>query len=181
MLLTIVQSFGFNISQVEDILTARTAGKQVFSGDYVLTADRKNIILTKHHPKPIPLQYLKVKDKMFHSNGFHLALQSIDRTNGYTYSIPAEHTYVLDKGKLEFPLKIRYWEKGDYFYPLGMKGRKKISDFLTDKKVSRPDKEKTCVLLSGEEIICLVGHRIDERFKVTEKTKEIYQVELFYK
>ena len=180
-LLAIVQSFGFNISQAEDIWNARTPGKQVFAGAFVLTADRKKIILSKHPGQSLPLQYLKPKDTIFRASDFHLALKSIQRTAKSGYRIPADqHIYTLDKEKLEFPLAIRKWEDGDYFYPLGMKRKKKISDFLTDKKVSRPDKEKTCVLLSGNEIVCVVGHRIDERFKVTEKTKNSYQVELFY-
>ncbi|MEO8087054.1 MAG: tRNA lysidine(34) synthetase TilS [Bacteroidota bacterium] len=182
MLHAIVQSFGFNFSQVEDIWQALTPGKQVFAGDFVLTADRQKLILSKHHSNANLLQYLETKDTNFHADAFHLSLNSIHKPVKTKYTIPASaNTYVLDKDKLKFPLIIRKWEKGDAFYPLGMTRRKKISDFLTDKKVSRPDKEKTCVLLSGEEIICLVGHRIDDRFKVTEKTKNIYQVELFYK
>ncbi|CAN5550799.1 tRNA lysidine(34) synthetase TilS [soil metagenome] len=182
MLHAIVQSFGFNFSQVEDIWHAITPGKQVFAGDYVLTADRLKLILSKHHSNANLPQYLEAEDTNLYTPEFHLAFKFIGKSASAKLRIPSEEMkYALDLEKLKFPLTIRKWEKGDYFYPLGMTGRKKISDFLTDKKVSRPDKEKTCVLLSGEEIICLVGHRIDERFKVTEKTKNIYQVELFYK
>jgi tRNA(Ile)-lysidine synthase len=75
-------------------------------------------------------------------------------------------------------LQIRKWKSGDSFIPLGMKGKKKVSDFLIDRKVSLPTKEKTFVLLSGNQIICILGQRIDERFKVTDKTKKIFCIEV---
>ncbi|MBN2485472.1 MAG: tRNA lysidine(34) synthetase TilS, partial [Bacteroidales bacterium] len=83
----------------------------------------------------------------------------------------------FDASLLKFPLKIRHWEKGDYFYPFGMKGRKKLSDYFTDHKFSVFDKESTWILLSGNDIIWITGHRADNRYKVTEKTREIVQIE----
>ncbi len=83
----------------------------------------------------------------------------------------------LDYDKLSFPLCIKKWEYGDYFYPLGMKGRKKISDFLIDNKVSLPGKNKVYVLKMDENIVWLVGFRIDDRFKITKESKRAYMIE----
>ena len=84
----------------------------------------------------------------------------------------------FDLDKLQFPLILRNWKKGDSFQPFGMKGRKKVSDFLIDNKVPLPLKNKVLVLTSNNKIVWLVGHRIDDRFKVTKKTKKIYLANL---
>ena len=86
---------------------------------------------------------------------------------------------MLDYDKLEFPLFLRKWKKGDFFFPLGMKGKKKLSDFFIDNKISIPEKEQIWVLCSTDEIIWVVGMRISERFKISEKTKKAYIVQLF--
>ena len=70
------------------------------------------------------------------------------------------------------------WKAGDYFYPLGMTHRKKLSDFFTDMKLSRFQKENCKVLVSGKDIVCILGHRIDDRFKVTYSTGQIYRIRI---
>lgn len=84
----------------------------------------------------------------------------------------------LDLEKLEFPLKIRKWQKGDIFYPFGMKGKKKLSDFFIDKKLSLNQKENAWLLTSKGKIAWVIGQRIDNRFKITDKTRKIYIVKL---
>ena len=85
---------------------------------------------------------------------------------------------ILDYEKLHFPLELRKWEKGDFFLPLGMKGKKKLSDFFVDNKTSIHDKEQKWVLCSAGDIIWVVGMRIDERYKISDKTKKAYIVRL---
>ena len=87
------------------------------------------------------------------------------------------HAY-LDFDKLKFPLQLRKWKQGDYFYPFGMKGKKKISDFFTDQKFSIIEKENTWLLCSAEDIVWVVGWRIDERFKLTNKSIRGYLIEM---
>ena len=87
------------------------------------------------------------------------------------------HLAYLDADKLIFPLTLRKWAPGDRFRPFGMLGMKKLSDFLIDIKMPLPDKEQQMVLLSGDNIIWVVGQRIDDRFAVTDSTKKIYFVE----
>jgi len=85
----------------------------------------------------------------------------------------------FDADKIEFPILMRYYQEGDYFYPFGMSkpktpgkvGKKKLSKYFKDEKFSLLEKENTAVIFSGEKLIWLVGHRIDDRYKVTEKTK----------
>jgi tRNA(Ile)-lysidine synthase len=84
----------------------------------------------------------------------------------------------LDCDKLRFPLIMRKWQQGDYFYPLGMRGRKKLSDFITDQKMSTIKKQNLWLIVSGSHIVWVVGHRIDERYKISSSTQKVFVVEL---
>ena len=79
----------------------------------------------------------------------------------------------LDADKLTRPLHLRKWEQGDTFIPFGMKGRKRVSDYLTDRKFSLLQKEQQWVLCSGKDIAWLVGERIDERFRIDQNTSKV--------
>ena len=83
----------------------------------------------------------------------------------------------LDYDLLDFPLKIMKWKDGDYFYPLGMQKKKKLSDFFIDNKLSLFDKEDVWLLYSGNNIVWVVGYRIDDRFKLTKDSKKAYIAE----
>ena len=78
---------------------------------------------------------------------------------------------------LKFPLTVRKWRNGDYFYPLGMQGKKKLSKFFKDEKISILEKEKTWLLCSANnEVIWIVGKRLDNRFKITESTTKTLKI-----
>jgi tRNA(Ile)-lysidine synthase len=82
-------------------------------------------------------------------------------------------TACLDLDLLHFPLLLRKWQKGDYFQPLGMNGLKKLSDFFIDNKFSIVEKEETWLLASENKVVWIIGHRIDNRFKITGNTRNI--------
>ncbi|GAB4018977.1 tRNA lysidine(34) synthetase TilS [Spirosoma koreense] len=87
----------------------------------------------------------------------------------------------LDAEKLTFPLIIRPWQQGDRFRPLGLSGHKLISDLLNDLKLSRPEREQTAVLQSGDAIAWVIGRRIDHRFRVTSATKQMAVIRVTYR
>ena len=83
----------------------------------------------------------------------------------------------IDLSKLFFPLTLRKWKQGDVFVPLGMQGHKKVSDFMVDEKLSILEKENTWVLCSNDDIVWVVGHRLDDRYKLVAQTEKVYLVQ----
>ena len=155
-------------------LTKAISGKEIRNEKYRLLKDRESILVIEQHKKieqtvfidndlksiyaPITLSFSIVQGK-----------QEIDLSNS---SIAA-----LDFEKLSFPLTLRKWQKGDFFIPLGMQGRKKVSDYMIDQKFTILQKENTWVLCSNNEIVWLVGHRLDDRFKLVAQTEKVYLVQ----
>ena len=116
----------------------------------------------------------KNKKEIIFENGI-LSLETL-ATKGKIPTSGKPGIYLLDAGNLVYPLVLRPWKSGDYFFPLGMEHRKKLSDFFVDVKVSRFEKEKCRVLVSGKDIICILGHRIDNRYKIKPNTKKILRL-----
>ena len=91
------------------------------------------------------------------------------------FGVP-EHIAQVDADKLHYPLTLRRWREGDWFVPFGMTGRKKVSDFLIDCKLSLAEKQRQFVLLSGDEIVWLVGRRIVDRYRLTSETENVLRI-----
>lgn len=167
-----LRDFGFNFSDVEDIIGAledRKQGKIFFSEKFMLNIDRDVLILGVSDLRWEPALIQKEDIQMAYKHGIYDILHvkdefSLDRN-------PENAMFDLDK--LIFPLKLRRWEDGDKIVPLGMKNEKKISDLLIDLKVPLIEKKKTAVLLSGEEVIWVVGIRLSERFKCDAHTRNV--------
>ncbi|MBR4154559.1 MAG: tRNA lysidine(34) synthetase TilS, partial [Paludibacteraceae bacterium] len=104
-------------------------------------------------------------------NPIRLEIREVDIVNFEV--IKLSNVACLDADKLQYPLTLRRWQKGDWFIPFGMKGRKKLSDFFADKKMNLIDKEQVWLLTSGDDIVWVVGHRVDARYAVTDKTKKV--------
>lgn len=85
----------------------------------------------------------------------------------------------LDKNSLKFPLALRKWQQGDYFYPSGMNGKKKVSKFFKDEKLSLPEKENTWVLTTENHVAWIVGKRADNRFLANENTENLIRISYF--
>jgi tRNA(Ile)-lysidine synthase len=174
-----LKPLGFNADAAKEILKPHQSGKRFYSNTHILTVDRDSIIIEDKNKAASTEGIIEEGQKNFTSDTICIDFSYLLLTAPNHDKIPVtKNIHWLDAGKLKFPLHIRRWKSGDAFMPLGMKGRKKLSDFFIDSKISLPEKEKTCVLLSGKQIACILGQRIDERFKVTEKTRKILCIEI---
>ena len=150
----------------EDIynLVSAQSGKYVLSENFVLLKDRRNLILSKRNNNNFEEIIINSFEEI-HNLPLKFKMSKLaDILN------PPKNIIFVDIQKLIFPLKIRKWEEGDYFYPLGMKGKKKVSKYFKDEKFSLLDKENALILESNNQIVWIIGHRADERFKVDETT-----------
>jgi len=155
---------------ISELITAQS-GKQIFSKTHRLLKDRNTLLLTENISK-------NEIDKIFISENkkkiklpIFLEFKSIEKIGDITDS-----AIYVDKDKLTYPLHLRKWETGDAFQPFGMKGKKKLSKFFKDEKLSLIDKEKIWLLCSEKEIVWIVGIRQDDKFKVTSQTKNILKI-----
>ncbi len=177
----ILSEFGFNeasINSICEILKDNTAtGRVFFSEKYRLVRDRKYLFITKREKIKSPTAYFI--DDWQTSVKVPISLQIETLRDLNFIRIPKEkNVAMLDYDLLKFPLQLRHWHKGDVFYPFGLRGKQKISDFFTNQKFSVLDKEKQWLLCSGKDIVWVVGERLDDRFKITDQTKTIYRIEL---
>ncbi|MDL2251385.1 tRNA lysidine(34) synthetase TilS [Odoribacter sp. OttesenSCG-928-J03] len=173
----ILTPYGFNDTQIKDILSTYSAvsGKCFFSSEYTITKDRiywRLFRTLKNGDTHLEIN----KEGRYSVQGMTLDVKIMPK--GSDFQIPTSTNEVcFDKDKIRFPLVIRNWKKGDFFHPIGMKGRKKkLSDFFQNLKFSAKQKNETLVLMSGENIIWVVGHRTDEYTKITPETKEILRI-----
>ena len=171
---------GFNSATVNEIIASLNSqsGKKFFSSTHRLIKDRDFLIIEPYQvsgQKKDAKYSIKKSQKKITVENFEILCSSVNAKN-HKLKV-SDNIANIDFNKLQFPLEIRKWEKGDVFYPLGMKGQKKLSDFFIDKKLSIPQKENTWLLTSNNQIVWVIGLRMDDRFKITDKTTKIYFVE----
>ena len=161
-----IRSFGFTFYQCESIFSSLNSepGKEFYSAEYQLVIEKNTIEI---FPKAInainAINALKVSQ--------------FEKTPNFKLQTSKSEVAQLDYDKLKLPLKTRCWQQGDRFHPLGMRGTKLVSDFFNDNNFTTFQKKTTPILVdSDDQIVWIVGHRIDDRFKITEKTKTIYQI-----
>ena len=167
----------YNFSEFNDIynLLSAQSGKQVFSKTHVLLKDRDVLILSKREnlsedQKAQEVTFSISKNTAKITTPVHLTLEEVTEQ-----SIQNKNTIYVSKESLKHPLIVRKWENGDYFYPAGMQGKKKLSKYFKDEKLSLLEKQNTWLLCSADDsIIWIIGMRKDNRFKIETKTSKTY-------
>ena len=177
LLFNLLQPYGFNETTVDDLIASldKHSGRVFESLGFRLILDRENIILTKKmdHPTEITINanqhevsYNNYKISLLHDDS-----PLIVKNNPLAVSIDAD--------LLVYPLTIRAWQQRDYFYPLGMKTKKKLSDYFIDQKIPVHQKTQVPLLINGNgDIIWLAGYRSSEHYKVSKNTKKVTIFEL---
>ena len=163
LLFEVLYPLGFNAAQVSDIFRSLDSqpGKYFEAGGWRVVKDRNQLLIARNEAEKEPV----------------LEMTKCDNTPGYEFEHDKRVAY-FDAEKLDAPLSLRHWEKGDSFVPFGMAGHKKVSDYLTDCKFSLLQKERLWVLCCGADIIWLVGERSDDRFKVGPDTRKILRIRM---
>tara|TARA_R110001583_G_scaffold49099_2_gene153787 strand:+ start:6746 stop:8098 length:1353 start_codon:yes stop_codon:yes gene_type:complete len=184
-LFQLLNEYGFTEwDDITDLLDAQS-GKQIYSKTHRLLKNRDNLILLETDSleeiscfnvfenstelkNPIKLKFEKIEIPFDTKNDDGKILNELIFDDNNTISI--------DYSKLTFPLTIRKWQKGDYFFPIGLNGKKKVSKYFKDEKMSIVEKENTWLLTSEDAIVWIVGKRLDNRFKVTKKSSTILKI-----
>jgi tRNA(Ile)-lysidine synthase len=179
LLFNLLQEYGFNETIIDDLIAAldKHSGRVFETTGFSLLLDRDKLILTKkHHHQYQPL-LISENDHDVNYGSYRLTLLHDDsplivKNNPMAASVDAD--------LLIYPLTLRAWKQGDYFYPLGMKARKKLSDYFISQKVPLHEKAGIPLLVNGNgDIIWVGGHRHDDRYKVSDNTKKVTIFELY--
>ena len=164
-----------SLTDLRNIITGQT-GSEIVTGTHRILKNRDELIITEISSK---------EDTSYHFGTIRelseCPLISSVREMNITrrFRLPVSRkTACLDREKISFPLVIRSWKNGDHFFPLGMKNKKKLSDYFIDNKVSIITKENSRILISGGKIVWIIGDRIDDRFKVTDSTRKVLIIKI---
>ena len=181
-----LKAFGFNAADVNDLLNSIQSGgsgKVFQSKTHRIIKDRKHLILTSLDVEKAGYFTIDEKTVKLKIPGLHFTVEFKNPKNYTTENM--DNVALFEKSKIKFPLAIRKWESGDYFYPQGLlkksgkAGKKKLKKYFSDQKMSLLDKERIWVLADAEQhILWLVGERQDHRFLPTENSKGILRIKI---
>lgn len=168
----IISDFGFTAQQTGDCiaLLQSDTGRYIQSATHRIIRNRGWLIISPNQPAETQHILIEAEGNWAFAAG-NLEIKKLPTTNLKPQT--SNNTAQLNAAEIKFPLLLRKWKQGDYFYPLGMNKKKKISRFLIDLKLSMTQKENVWVIEMNRKIIWVVGLRIDDRFRITDKTKEI--------
>ena len=174
-----LRQYGFNTDQCQFIYEAMETGigNKYYSQTHQLVIGRNELQLSEI--KSVEEEEIQIgigeKEILL---PVHLCFSKLEKTNDFIIDKSFEVAQ-LDFDKLHFPLTLRHWHHGDRFHPLGLKGSKLLSDFFVDQKFTEWQKQNTWLLVSSHDgILWMVGHRIDDRYRVTSETKTIFRCEM---
>ena len=171
----IIKEYGFGSAQVSEVIALldSESGKYVQSSSHRVIRNRKWLIIAPNESTESAIKIIDTIGNWEWAMG-NLKLETTPALN-FKHEV-SDSIASVDFDEIKFPLLLRKWKQGDYFYPLGMKKKKKLARFFIDLKLSKTDKEKVWVLEMNKKIIWVVGYRIDDRFKIADKTKNVLKI-----
>jgi tRNA(Ile)-lysidine synthase len=173
----IIKDFDFTANQVDEViaLLESESGKYVSSTRFRIIKNRGWLIISPSESIKAANILIEKGDKRVAFEQGELVMEMVSMTESFQIPVKKD-TAALDVSTIRFPLLLRPWKQGDYFYPLGMKKKKKLSRFFIDQKLSKSDKEKVWVVETDKKIVWVIGYRIDERFKIGTSTKDVLKL-----
>ena len=175
----LIKPYGFSAAQTNEVIKLLDAenGSHIASPTHRIIRNRNWMIISPNTTEIAQHVIIETGEgKVLFENGV-LEMRMIH--NSEFRIMNSEWEASIDLKNIKFPLLLRKCKTGDYFYPLGMQKKKKISRFLIDLKLSKTEKEKVWVLESNQKIVWVIGYRIDNRFKITEQTNKALQLSYF--
>ena len=169
-----LRQYGFNTDQCHFIFEAMQTGigNKYYSPTHQLVIGRNELQLSEIKPIENEERRIELGEKEI-TSPIHLCFTRFERDADFVIDKSSEVAQ-LDFDKIQFPLTLRHWRHGDRFHPFGMKGSKLLSDFFVDQKFTEAQKKNVFLLVSADnQILWVIGHRIDDRFKITNATKSI--------
>ena len=176
ILYEMLKPYGFSRTVCESIFTVleKDSGKIFYSSTHRLLKDRSDLLIDVLSGEDNRAYLINLEDDNV-DLPVELKPEIVVIKEDYQIEKDKKFAY-FDFDKLSFPLVLRHWQEGDWFVPFGMKGKKKISDYFSDKKFSLFDKEKTWLLCSGQDVIWIVGERTDNRYRIEKTTKRVLKL-----
>lgn len=176
ILYEMLKPYGFSRTVCESIFTIldKDSGKIFYSSTHRLLKDRSDLLIDVLSGEDNRAYLINLEDDNV-DLPVELKPEIVVIKEDYQIEKDKKFAY-FDFDKLSFPLVLRHWQEGDWFVPFGMKGKKKISDYFSDKKFSLFDKEKTWLLCSGQDVIWIVGERTDNRYRIEKTTKRVLKL-----
>ena len=176
ILYEMLKSYGFSRTVCESIFTVldKDSGKIFYSSTHRLLKDRSDLLIDVLSGEDNRAYLINLEDDNV-DLPVELKPEIVVIKESYQIEKDKKFAY-FDFDKLSFPLVLRHWQEGDWFVPFGMKGKKKVSDYFSDKKFSLFDKEKTWLLCSGQDVIWIVGERTDNRYRIEKTTKRVLKL-----
>lgn len=175
ILFELLKDYGFNTVQAAEVFESLDTipGKQFLSNTHRVIKDREQLIISKIEVTTFH-QLIEKASGVYELPNGKLEIETISNSNKINFD--STHYQYLDGDQIQFPLIVRPWQTGDYFYPFGLNKKKKLSDYFSDKKMSLVNKERQPLLQSANHIVTLPGLTIDHRFQVKPTTKKVLKI-----
>lgn len=173
VLTEMLKSYGYSFDQclsIDEAIMSGAVGKQFYSKTHSLAIDRNQLNLIPTHSDESFEMEVGREDNSISTPFATYSIETSEESMGWSKD---SNVAYLNADQIKYPIKLRNWRQGDHFYPLGMKGKKKVSDFMIDEKIPVNLKSRVSLFESEGNILWIAGYRIDDRYKITPNTKRV--------
>lgn len=178
LLSELLRPYGVSYTLAKEMAQSMESGRIFLTATHRLLINRGTLLITKEIPKVLSLLTIE-RPGHYVWGRFEVTVETRQKTD---FHKPTSEAYAFfDADRVGLPFEVRSWQQGDTFVPLGMSGKKKLSDFMIDTKIPLTLKAHIPVFVFQKEIFWLGGYRVDDRFKVTPQTQQLMWIKLSHR